>query len=99
MTSEYVLEMIPAVWLQVKKPGGEAVRVDVYAAHRGLVESSRQPSPDRQMLAIRSQLAEILGVAVDDVAESEALLFNDAIVAIVRRQDDERKKKVSEIAG
>jgi hypothetical protein len=49
------------------------------------------------MLAIRTQLANILGVDVETVAESEALQFNDSIVAIVRAQDEERKKKVLSI--
>ena len=99
MSSEYGLDMMPAVWLQVRKPSGDVTRVDVYAAHRGLIEAARQPSPERQMEAIRKQLAALLCVPAEEVAESEALLFNDAIVAIVAKQNEERKKKVSEIVA
>lgn len=97
MSTEYEIQMIPAVWVAITKPNGDRARVDVYAAHRALIDASRQPSPDRQMLAIRTQLASILGVDVETVAESEALQFNDSIVAIVRAQDEERKKKVLSI--
>ena len=99
MSTEYEIQMIPAVWVAITKPNGDRARVDVYAAHRALIDASRQPSPDRQMLAIRTQLANILGVDVETVAESEALQFNDSIVAIVRAQDEERKKKALSIVS
>lgn len=93
---EATLQLSPPAFLTLQSPGGsKSARVDVYEARRALDDARRQPTEATHHGAILKYLAGKMEVAVDTLAENQALLFNDTIVLLVEKLNEERKKKAA----
>lgn len=88
------LQLSPPAYLNVQSPDGEkSAKFDVYEARRMLEDAGRSPTEDARENTILKYLAGKLDVPQESMAKSTALEFNDAIVALVKRLNEERQKK------
>lgn len=88
------LQLSPPAFLTLQSADGANVaQIDVYEARRALDDARRQPSEDKHHAAILKYLAAKLDVTADALAENMALEFNDTIVLLVEKLNEERKKK------
>lgn len=87
----------PAFLLLQSADGRATARVDVYEARRVLLEAEKLPDADR-WATILEWLEQQLGVSASSLPENIALDFNNLVVAVVNRLDEERKKKLASIA-
>lgn len=97
---ETIFQLSPPALLTLQTPdGAKQVKIDVYEARRALDDAGKQPSEDMRQNAILQWLAKKLGVDRTTLAENMALEFNDAIVRLVVRLNEDRQKKTEQIAS
>lgn len=97
---ETSLNLSPPAYIALRSPDAEApVRIDVYEARRALDDACRKPTDALRWAAVLDYLAEKLSVPRESLAENMALEFNDCIVAVIERLNEERKKKQQSIAS
>lgn len=98
--SEPIFQLSPPAMLTLQTPdGAKQVKIDVYEARRLLEDAGKQPSEGLKQNAILQWLAKKLEVDRTALAENMALEFNDAIVRLVVRLNEERQKKTEQIAS
>ena len=88
--SEYVLKLGKPAFLTVETPdGSKRVRIDVFAAYRILVEAEKRPSEADRWQYVLHWLAEQLEVDPSLLAESNAIMFHNAILQLVKKLNEE----------
>ncbi len=98
--SEYKMVLEEPVRLEVTTPDGEhRALIDVYEAWRFLEDCRKQPSEDKRWEVVRAWLAKKLDVAPDQLGESSARAFHEAIYAIGNKTQDHLKKTALSIAS
>jgi hypothetical protein len=88
----------PAVITVQTADGSATAQIDVYQARRMLEDAGRKPSDEAKWAHVLAYLADKLGVPREELAESNAIELNDAIIALVLRLNGERQKKTEQIA-
>jgi hypothetical protein len=97
---ESTLNLSPPAFLTLTSASGTTpARIDVYEARRALEDANRKPSEAQKWAAVLDYIAGKLSVPRESLAESTALEFNDAIVRLVGRLNEERQKKTEQIAA
>lgn len=89
----------PAILKLETANGQGSAEVDVFKAHRMLIESEKQPNEEARWAMVINYLSSHLGIAVSDLHENQARLFHECIVALaaehVTRIAETQKKTVS----
>lgn len=94
------LQLNQPAWLTLRSPDGlTEAKIDVYKARRLLEEAEKQPSEELRWKVIIKFLGEQLNVNGDTLAESSAIEFHECINRAVIALNDERKKRLSNIAS
>lgn len=90
------LQLSEPAWLYLTLPSNSTeVKVDVYEARRFLFEEAiKKPNESERWKTVREWLANKFSVDVDQIAESDALEFNNAIARIVEKTAEQRSKKL-----
>lgn len=93
MANEYQLQLRPAAFLTVTTPDGSATcRLDVYETWRFLTDAQKTADENKRWQTVKTWLAEKLGVSPADLAESNARMLNETIVAIGNAEQEALKK-------
>lgn len=96
----YKMVMAPPVVLDVESADGKTkARIDVYEARRMLEEAAKEVTETARWFRVRLWLANRLETMPELLAESTAIEFNNTVMAIVDRVNEERKKKVESIVS
>lgn len=96
----YKLKMAPPVVIELESVDGSVkVIVDVYEARRMLAEAEKKGNEPDRWQHVRAWLAAKLSITSGMLAESEAIEFNNTVLAIVEHTNEERKKKVESIVS
>jgi hypothetical protein len=97
---ESTLNLSPPAFLTLTSASGTTpARIDVYEARRALEDANRKPSEAQKWAAVLDYIAGKLSVPRESLAESTALEFNDAIVRLVGKLNEERQKKTEQTAA
>lgn len=93
--SPYVLELQPPAVIAVTTPDKtRTVLFDIFEAWRALGQNAKQPTEDKRWETNRRYLAEKFEISIDDISESMAREFNEVIVTLGTKLQDQCAKKV-----
>ena len=87
----------PAYLLLQSADGSAKARVDVYEARRMLLEAQNLGEADR-WATVQEWIEQQLSVDPGSITENIAIDFNNLVVDVANKLDDDRKKKLASIA-
>ena len=92
----YELSLSPATLIAIKSAdGSKAAVIDIFEAWRHLDKSQTLPSEDKRWESNRAYLASKLGTTLAEISEGEAREFNEVIIRIGTRIQEDIAKKVN----
>jgi hypothetical protein len=67
--------------------------VDLFVAYQEVIDSHKEPTEQAKWNRLRKYIADNLGVAIETVSVSQAVEFNDGIIALSKSTTESAKKK------